>query len=139
MGNVLVHGPDTRKHLALVASRGDAYLEDNLAFGREGKSVRLVSGNITRLNEKPVWPEGLQALPSKDLLDYIVEHAGARPQDRDDVDNRIIRDFQNRRGRVINSQNEVGGYPKARATARKLNIPEESIDTWLNKLARELE
>lgn len=139
VGNILVHGPNTRKNLALVAHRGDAYLEDNLAFGPDGKPIRQVSGNITRLNEKPVWPEGLRVLPSKDVFDYVIKHAGARPWDRDDIDKRIIRDFLDRKGRVIDSQNEVGGYPKIRVTARKLDVPDENIDVWLDKLARELE
>jgi hypothetical protein len=72
-------------------------------------------------------------------MDHIVAHVGARPRDRDAVDRRIIRDLQQRTGRVIDSQDEVGGYPTATPTHRKLRIPTEDIDAWLTTLARDLE
>lgn len=139
VGNVMVHGADTKKGLALVGKRGDVYMEDNQAVASNGKPIALVSGRITRLNEKPVWPEGLTPLASGDVVDYVTKHAGARPRDRDATDKRIIKDFQERRGRIINSQNDVGGYPKPKITTRPLDVPEVDVESWLNKLAMELE
>jgi len=139
VGNILIHGTNTKEGLALVASRGDAYLEDNQAFDTDGKPVAIVSGNITILKEKPVWPEGLNSLAAKDVVDYIVHHAGARPKDRDETDKRIIREFQERKGRIIDSQEDVGGYPNYKMTTRQLSIPEDGIDAWLESFANDLE
>lgn len=139
VGNVLMHGVNTKNKLALVSRRGDAYMEDNLAFGADGKSAPLVYGKINELEEKPVWPEGLKPLAAKDVVSHIVKHVGARPQNRDETDSRIILEFQERRGRIIDSQDQVGGYPKSKATTRKLNVPEKNVEAWLSKFAKELE
>lgn len=139
VGNVLIHGSSTRPTVPLVSGKGDAYMEDNFASGLDEESVPLVSGYITQLEEKSVWPEGLKPIPSKSVVEYITEHAGARPRNRDATDKRIIREFMERKGRVINSQNEVGGYPKTEMTARKLNIPETNIEAWLDTFSKEVE
>ncbi len=139
VGNVLIHGPDTRKNLALVGRRGDAYLRDNRARRRDGTPAPLVSGDIVKLAEKPVWPDGLEPLPSSAVVDYVVTRAGARPRDRDGVDARIIADFLARKGKVIDSQEQVGGYPRHETVARKLGIPSDDVDAWLAKLAAKLE
>ena len=139
VGNALVYGPETPSNLALVAPRGDAYLEDNLIFDPDDKPGPVVWGNIVRLKEKPVWPEGLQALPAKHVIGYVMQHAGARPRDRDEVDKRIIRDFYQYKGGLIDSQDEVGGYPSVEMTRRELDIPAENVESWLDSLAEELE
>lgn len=139
VGNVMIHGRDTREGLALVSTQGDVYLEDNLATDAEGKPVAQTSGDINILKQKPSWPEGLEALPASQVIDHIAAHVGARPKDRDAIDQRIIRDLQQRTGRIIDSQDEVGGYPNPPPTYRKLQIPTADITTWLATLARDLE
>jgi len=140
VGNVLIHGQNTSRKLALVSSpRGDAYLEDNVAINRAGGPARLTRGRIVELNEKPVWPEGLRPLPSETVVDHVSQHAGARPRDRDGVDERIIRDLLNRKGRIIDSQDDVGGYPDDRMTRHKLEVPKGDIQAWLQMLASEIE
>jgi hypothetical protein len=123
----------------LVASRGDAYLEDNLAFLRDGSPAPLVAGDIVRLDEKPVWPDGLSALPASQVLESVARRAGARPRDRDKTDTRIIRDLVERKGRVIDSQDEVGGYPAVEKRERKLDVPADNIEAWLAGFAAEVE
>ena len=139
IGNVLIYGINTKDGLALVAHHGDAYLEDNQAFDRDGNPVEIVSGNITILKEKPVQPKELNPLAAKEVVDYIVQHAGARPRDRDETDKRIIREFQERKGRIIDSQEDVGGYPNYKMIIRRLSIPKDGIDAWLESFANELE
>ena len=139
VGNVLIYGQDTRKGLALVGPRGDAYLADNVALDREGKPTALTRGKVAILREKPAWPQGLRARPSDTVLEYVLTHVGARPSERDDVDARIIRSVRDRKGRIIDSQDDVGGYPKAKMTRRKLVVPDGDIEAWLRRLASELE
>jgi hypothetical protein len=139
VGNVLYKGHDSREDLAMVADRGDAYLLDNAAFDKNGQSLELTRGKINILPDMPTWPADFQALPSGEVEHYVVSHAGARPKDRDEIDKRIIQDFLDRKGGIIDSQEEVGGYPNHKKTSRKLEIPAEDIEEWLLKLAAELE
>jgi len=139
VGNVLIHGADTRKGVALVTRLGEAYLHDNVAVTRAGQPAALTRGKIARLKEKPVWPEGLIALPSNDVVEHVLRHAGARPADRDAVDKRIIQGVRDRTGRIIDSQDEVGGYPQVEMTRRKLAAPDSDIAAWLRRMASEVE
>ena len=139
VGNVLYAGKNTNEKMALVAAMGDAFMKDNLAFDAEGMALPLTYGNINILSEKPVWPTDLIPLPADEVVGYITGHVGARPKERDVVDKRIIQDFLDKKGQILDSQDEVGGYPKHKATYRKLDVPEEDIDSWLMQLASELQ
>lgn len=139
VGNVLFHGPDTRKGLAMVANKGEVYLEDNLAFGVDGAPAAMTSGDITILPEKPVWPEGLKALPATEVVAHVAAHAGARPRDRDQVDKRLVQQLLDRQGRIIDSQEQVGGYPTCEPVRRALDVPKTGIDEWLARMAAEVE
>ena len=66
----------------------------------------LTSGNIRILEEKPIWGN-ITPLPASAVVEHVVASAGARPKDRDAIDKRIIREFLERKGRMIDSQNEV--------------------------------
>ncbi|MHC4248698.1 MAG: pectate lyase family protein [Planctomycetota bacterium] len=143
VGNVLHYGKNTRSGVALVGRKsGDAYLEDNLAFDRSGREVPIRTRDVTVLDEKPSWPEGLVALPAIEVADHVLKHAGARPRERDEVDSRIVREFRERKGRIIDSQDEVDGYPKHELTRRRLDVPARwtpAFEAWLAKLAADLE
>ena len=139
VGNVLYAGKNTNEKMALVAAMWDAFMKDNLAFDAEGMALPLTYGNINILSEKPVWPTDLMPLPADEVVGYITGHVGARPKERDVVDKRIIQDFLDKKGQILDSQDEVGGYPKHKATYRKLDVPEEDIDSWLMQLASELQ
>lgn len=139
VGNVLLHGPDTRSGLALVGTKGEVYLQDNVATDAEGEPAPMTAGDITILEDRPVWPEGLEALPSAEVLAHAIAHAGARPKDRDEVDRRLIRQLQDRTGSIIDSQEDVGGYPVVEEVRRTLTVPAEGIDEWLAQMASEVQ
>ena len=139
VGNVLYAGKNTSEKMALVATMGDAFMKDNLAFDINGIALPMTYGNINILSEKPVWPMGFEPLTADEVVGYITRNVGARPKERDAVDKRIIQDFLDRKGQILDSQDEVGGYPKYKATYRKLDVPEENIDSWLIQLASELQ
>jgi hypothetical protein len=141
VGNVFRHGPSTRPDVPLVGSnsRGSAYLEDNVALDRMGAPVALASSTITVLAGRPSWPDGLVPLAATDLVDSVLARAGARPKDRDAVDQRIVAEVAAGSGGIIDSQNAVGGYPTAEPTRRALDVPTENIEAWLESFAAELE
>ncbi len=139
VGNVMFHGVDTRPKIALVQGRGDVYLKDSLCFHRDGEPAPLRAGRVKRLDKPPVWPKGLEPVPAREVVAYVCKHVGARPKDRDVIDRRIIRQLRERKGRIIDSQDDVGGYPKHAMTRRKLDVPEKNVDAWLAKMAQEVE
>jgi hypothetical protein len=141
VGNVMRHGASTQSGLVLVGSntRGSAYLEDNVALDRSGSPLALSSPSITILGEKPAWPDGLAALPSGSVVESVLARAGARPKDRDAVDARIVADFEAGSGALIDSQDQVGGYPSADPTERPLTVPGTNVDAWLESFRAEVE
>ena len=139
VGNVLFKGQNSREDLATIAKLGDAYVKDNRAFDQDGKSIKLTRGEINILPDMPTWPGDFKALPSGEVENYVVSHAGARPKDRDIIDKRIIQDFLDQKGQIIDSQEEVGGYPNYRKSYRKLEIPDNNIEEWLSGLSAEIE
>ena len=78
-----------------------------------------------RVNQPPseAWLNNLTVYPSNQVESVVLSRAGARPWDRDSIDERIIRDVRNLTGSIIDSQNEVGGYPNPNSTYRSLDIP----------------
>lgn len=66
---------------------------------------------VRPLEEKPVWPEGLKPLPADQLEPYTLRCVGARPWDRDAIDQRILETLRERKGAIIDSQEAAGGYP----------------------------
>lgn len=139
VGNVLIKGADSRDAMALVSEKGDVYMEDNIALNADGSIANMTGGRINLLDRRPVWPEGLQPLSAREVVDYVVRHTGARPRDRDAIDRRIIQDFLDRKGRIIDSQEEVEGYPRYKMTHRPLNVPNHDVQGWLTRMAAQVE
>jgi hypothetical protein len=94
-------------------------------------------------------------IKSADVKRWVLRHVGARPRDRDAVDLRIINDVKKGTGRIIDSQNDVGGWPSLTENVRgsgdipELDIPSKpnkiqpsgytKLEEWLHKLARQVE
>jgi hypothetical protein len=141
VGNVMHHGPSTQTGLALVGSnsRGSAYLEDNVALDKNGAAVAIMSSSVTALAAKPAWPDGLVAVPSSSVLESVLAKAGARPKDRDAVDQRIVSEVSSGTGAIIDSQDMVGGYPIAEPTTRTLDVPSTNVEEWLRTFTEQVE
>jgi len=141
VGNYMRHGSNTPPTLAMVGSnsRGSAYLDDNIAVTVTGGDAPIAASTVTVLTERPAWPEWLEARAAASVLDWVTASAGARPKDRDSVDQRIVGAVLAGEGALVNSQDEVGGYPTATPTVRALEVPTENVDAWLVGLAAELE
>jgi hypothetical protein len=114
----------------MIGGSGDMALfaEDNLTVDRIGEPLpqqgRYTTAPIT-LTDIAVAPElpfGVRLLPSAQVQDAVVANAGARPWDRDDIDRRIVADVIEGRGRIIDHEDEVGGYP-VHAPTRQAFVP----------------
>ena len=121
IGNVMRAGPSTLPGLAflMIGGQGDLdfYGRDNIAVDWQGNPLPLVGryttspARIIRQDSPLNWPAGLEPLPAEQVEAWVLENAGARPWDRDSHDRRIISDVAEGRGKIIDSEAEVGGYP----------------------------
>lgn len=143
VGNVLEHGPDTRKYVSLFGyyekTPMQIYMEDNLAFDQEGKPAKLTrGGDVPLAREKLSWPEHLKAMPAEKVKAYVSANAGSRPWDRNAIDQRIIDAALNKKGKILDSEQEVGGYPEMKpATKQEFKEAEWDLETMAKKVGRE--
>ncbi len=128
VGNVLRAGPSTPGDLAflMIGGYGDLQFHgrDNIAVDRLGAPLPMLgryttsAARIIEVSRPMLWPEGLRALPATDVQRAVLRDVGARPWDRDGNDVRIIADVAEGRGRIIDSEQEVHGYPVQQPTQR---------------------
>lgn len=119
-GNVLRGGPSTEPlAFFMLGGSGDVelFMDDNIAVDRIGKPLPMIGryttsrARIIELRRAPELPLGVRLLAAPDVQDAVIEKVGARPWDRDDIDRRIVANVIEGRGVIIDSENEVGGYP----------------------------
>lgn len=137
-GNVMRAGPSTQDlAFFMIGGSGDLelHMEDNLAVDRVGRRMeaegRYTTAPVTidRSGPMPSLPFGVKLLPSAKVQDAVVAEAGARPWDRDDIDRRILADVIEGRGKIIDNESEVGGYP-VQSETRQAFVPSDwDLDT----------
>jgi hypothetical protein len=138
IGNVAIAGSDTHTRLFVksVDPGGRVFLRDNVALGTNGTSI-------------PMTDDGVAPLPSPRLPDIhpwdaaaqVLRTAGARPSRRDPIDARIVRSVIEGNGEIIDSQEQIGGYPVRAQTSRALTVPNdvEARRKWLDEFSRAIE
>jgi hypothetical protein len=140
VGNVVLFGEKSKRSArAIFEGMADGYFKDNEGYDWFGRPLDLLRAPFPLLEKAPVWPEGLNATSTTAALWRVARFAGARPAERDAIDTRIVREALTGTARIIDSQDEVGGYPKIEPVTRKLDVPEKNRRAWLEKLAREVE
>jgi len=140
VGNVMEHGPNTTTNLPLFTLGGagpvEVFARDNIAMDRSGKDVEIIDSGkgLCRLVERPpLWPEAINVIPAADVKESVLENAGARPWDRDEIDARIIREARVGLGKIIDSEQDVGGYPTMKETRSRFNPEEWNMETMERK------
>jgi len=102
-----------------------------------------------RVPAPPVSVSGFVPLVGTAVEAFVLANAGARPADRDAVDQRIANEVRTRTGRMISSQTQVGGWPTLSANVRTLVLPVNphlvspsgytNLELWLHDYARQIE
>jgi hypothetical protein len=139
VGNVLRAGFSTRDDVAFLTIGGvgdlDYYGRGNVAVGRTGKPLPMFGryttspATIVQLKQPPVWPAGLDVLPANQVETYVLRNAGARPWDRDADDLRVTFDVAEGRGKVIDDENQVGGFRPLKETHASFVESDWNLDT----------
>lgn len=147
VGNIWMTGPSSTRE-TFVASVEDrecasVYFKDNLFEDRSGNNMQLTIADvfIKQLNSAPFWPEGLEAKPASESITNVLRSAGARAKERDPIDQRIVQTVIDAEGKIINSEQEVGGYPVYDTVYQYIDVPstETERQDWLDSLAINLE
>jgi pectate lyase len=139
VANVMRAGPSTADGLPLVMFGGEGplslYMDGNEAVDRWGEPAP-VSGRYTVSGsgvESSVAPHmdlsGLPVLSAEAVEAHVLANAGARPWDRDVNDVRVLADAAEGRGGIIDSQEEVGGYPEFEEQTRPFNAADWDLES----------
>jgi len=131
VGNSFIAGPNTRLPHRPVQMLGkdqplneqsEVYVSDNLVDGNPlvpGDTFYWDTPDSPQVSTPPVALDGLTIMPSSQVEAYVVAHAGARPADRDAVDNRLINELENRTGAWTSTYQ----YPNLSENHRTFTIP----------------
>jgi pectate lyase len=139
VGNVLRGGPSTPPGLPFLMLGGDGDLKyharDNIAvdwtgaplpaFGRYGET----RAKLIEAAQPVAWPANLPVLPAQDVETHLLANAGARPWDRDMHDLRVLFFIAEGRGEIIDSEAQVGGFPKMPETRAPFVEANWNLDT----------
>jgi len=135
-------GPSSKGAMAFEesSSKARAYFSDNTMNGRmpadpwslvQSHKVHLPQGLPANYKSEQPFPVApLKRDPVASACPKVIELAGASLV-RDSVDQRLIADFLQRKGRLINSQDEVGGWPVLRSVPATLDTDGDGMpDDW---------
>jgi len=135
---------------------------DNIFNGKTFASVAAIWESQVRMPFKPGVPEkhrateppitipGYTVKPAAEVEEWVLATAGACPADRDSVDARVINDVKNGTGKIIASQEDVGGWPELEEDRRELTLPDNpngdddgdgytNLEEWLHGYAAQVE
>lgn len=138
IGNVFKKGLDSRDSYVRQTDYAVVYARDNIDFPFIGAS----SPGIQASDYVP--------MDGREVYEYVLVNAGARPADRDSVDKRLVNGVKNGTGGIIDSQEQVAGWPSLPINRRPLTLPERphdddngngytNLEEWLHSFAREVE
>ena len=107
----------------------DIYMNDNDNAGVRGKNA------WNFVDTPPISMHKIKPLSHKDVLNHHVQTVGARPAERTPLDERNIQQLKRGKGKYIDSQEDVGGYPDLMRTYRPLKVPSDPAERgrWLLK------
>ncbi len=153
IGNVFVPGPNTPQDAWAIRVREEClpgtkvFHSDNLAAG---PILRGDSPFEAQVSAPPVWNASITPLPGAEVESKVLSQAGARPADRDAVDQRIVREMRTRSGFIVSSVGKAGGWPQLPTVHRSFKIPADpggdedgdgytNIEEVLHRMAQEVE
>lgn len=131
VGNVMRGGNSTDPGLPflMIGGVGDLlyYGEDNIAVDRHGHDLPMfgrygVTDAEIRVQDAPLLDiSAYDILPAAEVETVLLATAGARPWDRSEMETRVLFYIAEGRGHVIDSEEEVGGYPTFQPAAAEFN------------------
>lgn len=140
IGNYYQAGPDshTRQGIHLetnLAAATQLYLHGNVGPGRTA-ALRQAWVALTRAQpyqaRMPAFtPSGITTQSATTAYELVLTYAGATAPQRDDIDQRVVASVRQGRGRLIDSQAQVGGWVPMRAAMPARDSDQDGMpDAW---------
>lgn len=143
LGNVLRGGNDTDDEMPflMLGGIGDLayHARDNIAVDRHGKPLPQfgrygeTGADLIESATPLVDVSEYEILPANEVETTLLATAGARPWDRGDEEIRVLFFIAEGRGEIIDSEDEVGGYPVIEASRAAFVEAEWNLDTMTPK------
>jgi hypothetical protein len=146
VGNVLRGGDDTEPGLPflMLGGVGDLayYGRDNRAVDRLGNALPMfgrygeTSAHLIERDAPLASLDGYDVLPSGAVETTLLARAGARPWDRGSEEIRVLNFIAEGRGRIIDDEKEVGGYPNIKPSTAPFIESEWDLSTMTPRNGR---
>ncbi|WP_344208610.1 Ig-like domain-containing protein [Kribbella sancticallisti] len=140
VGNYYKPGPSTLADVApvvLSANRGGAwYVGGNHVVGHpevtahNRRGIRYPIGGINELAKPFALTEQVEVQAPAKAYEAVLANVGAILPRRDAADARIVNDVRDGTGRLINSQQEVGGFPPLAQAEPPVDSDHDGIPDW---------
>ena len=96
-----------------------------LRLGRGGSRTGKIS-QLTKFTTAPITTDS-----AAESLDKVLVRAGATAPQRDAIDRRVVNDVKKGTGSIIDSPDEVGGYPKLASGSPPIDSDHDGMpDDW---------
>ncbi len=164
IGNVYIEGPSLRSDIKPVhidtkelKNGTRIFLRDNYWSKREINNHKdLIENYKSSLiqNNPTSWVEGDWKTDRQEIIDYVINNVGPRPASRNEADLRLINNFNNRQGKLVDCisgcTRSAGGWPNLPSKNRKLSIPSNpngdndgdgytNLEEWLHGFSGDVE
>ena len=144
VANYIRPGPSSRAKTPITIgpdkSEMDFFIRDNVVDGNDEltrdntRFFSLVEANgkqIVRTIEQPFAAPTVKTAPAREALELVLSGVGASLPARDAADARLVEHVRTRTGTMINSQNEVGGWPVLKSVPAPADGDNDGMpDAW---------
>ena len=136
VGNYIRNGLDKNHMFRIGSFMTWMHAHGNTIEGLPGDDQwRLIAGAIQHNKSNEPFPvEPVTTQSPAEAYEKILDSCGATLPKRDAVDVRIVQQVRNGTGKLINSQEEVGGWPNLRSIPAPQDSDEDGMpDAWETK------
>lgn len=143
VANYIRPGPSSKARTPLtIGSPSDLafFLQDNIFEGNDTLTadnsrffgqVEIEGKRQVRMVDKPFDVAPVKTLPAKEALEVVLATVGASLPVRDSADARIVDEVRQRKGAIIDSQAQVGGWPQYRQVSPPQDADNDGMpDAW---------
>ncbi len=103
----------------------------------------LTDGSQDMHDSPPILPQGLDlendVVPASEVKEHVLYMVGPRPADRPPYEQDLINERLQEPHGLIDSQDDVGGYPDYEPTSHSLDIPQTGVLDWLQQHRQQVE
>lgn len=143
VGNFLIPGPDS-ENTGIAYSTGSPYNKAYFHVNYYNYEKPDNQWNLVEFDEdwsqqqieaykqnQPFPAVSIETDEPREAFESVLAHGGASLPDRDPADARVVSDVRHRTGAIIDSQNEVGGWPKLHTTPAPEDSDHDGMpDSW---------